>query len=214
MRGRFITFEGVEGCGKTTQLKRAQQYLEQRGCTVLATREPGGSRLGEAIRAILLDPNHPNMAASAELLLYAAARAQHVSEIIRPAIAAGRFVLCDRYADSTTAYQGAGRRLAPEDLAVLHGIATGGLQPDLTILLDLPVEIGLERAHLRGHYDRIEQEALDFHARVRQGFLAIAEREPGRVRVVDAVPDQETVAAEVRRHLDSLFGASREGEEP
>lgn len=205
MSGLFITFEGVEGCGKSTQLQQLQAHLEEAGYTVVATREPGGTPIAEAIREILLDPANTAMGSTAELLLYEAARAQHVHEKIAPALEAGHIVLCDRFADSTTAYQGAGRGIAPEVLHALHTTATEGLWPDLTLLLDLDVNIGLERARHRGRKDRLEREAVAFHQRVRDGFLALAAAEPERIAIIDGnAPVEEVHAAIVRRVQASL----------
>jgi dTMP kinase len=194
MKGLFITLEGVEGCGKTTQIARLAEYFRAQGREVLCTREPGGTPVAEKIRALLLDPAHKEMSATAELLLYEAARAQHVDELIRPALEAGRVVISDRFADSTTAYQGAGRGLSSDAVTPLHALATGGLWPDLTVVLDLPAEDGLRRAGRARPSDRLEQEPLDFHERVRAEFLEIARREPGRVKVVDASRTPEEVA--------------------
>ncbi len=207
MRGLFITFEGVEGCGKSTQIARLRDHLESRGLPVVVTREPGGAAISEAIRAILLDPAHTEMAPMTELLLYAAARAQHVAERIRPALDNGEIVLCDRFADSTTAYQGAARHLDGSFLRTLHEAATGGLWPDLTILIDVPVEIGLERAARARRSDRIEQESLAFHERVRQGFLDLAAREPERVRIVDGTAAPDEVGRAIGALVDGLTGA-------
>ena len=201
MRGAFITLEGVEGCGKTTQMQLLREHLEQDGHKTLLTREPGGADISESIRSILLDPANTALAPVTELLLYEAARAQHVAELIKPNLEAGTIVVCDRFADSTTAYQGAGRALSLETVVSLHEIATGGLWPNLTIVLDLPVETGLKRAGAVGEHDRIEQEPLEFHQRVREGFLAIARKEPGRVKVVDADQDPAAVAKEIYSHV-------------
>lgn len=204
MSGLFITIEGVEGAGKTTQLKRLHRYLDELGYSVIVTREPGGTPVSEAVRLLLLDPSHTGMAPVTELLLYEAARAQHVAELIRPALDAGKTVLCDRFADSTTAYQGAGRALAPDDILALHNLATGGLWPDLTLVLDLPVKTGLERARNRGRYDRLEQETLSFHERVRDGFHELARREPERIKVIDATGSVEEIAAVIRTQVGAL----------
>jgi len=196
-QGVFITFEGVEGCGKTTQIRRLQQRLENQGREVVATREPGGTPVSEAIRNILLDCAHDGMQPMTELLLYAAARSQHVAEVIAPALQAGKIVLCDRFADSTTAYQGAGRGVAPDDVALVHRLATRGVWPDLTIVLDVPAEVGLARANSCGGPDRIEQECIEFHRRVREGFLDLARQAPERIRVVDGTGSADEVAAKV-----------------
>ena len=203
-RGLLITFEGGEGCGKSTQLELLRTYLESKGYEVLATREPGGTPAAEAIRAILLDPANDALSPVTELLLYEAARAQHVAERIGPALEAGKIVLSDRFYDSTTAYQGAGRGLPLDNLSGLHAIATKGLEPDLTIVIDVPAALGLARA-TQGGSDRIEREKIDFHERVRAGFLRIAREEPGRVRVVDGAKSLDEVAAAVRENVDALL---------
>lgn len=208
MNGFLITFEGVEGCGKSTQIALLARHIEARGRSVLVTREPGGVPIAETIRSILLDPENEALCPVAELLLYAAARAQHVAERIQPAIAAGTIVLSDRFADSTSAYQGDGRGIDPESIAALHRIAAQGIDPALTIVLDVPAAEGLRRATHGGARDRIEREALAFHERVREGFLRIAEREPARVRVVDGLQSIEAVAAEVRALVDAMMEAT------
>ncbi|HPO12935.1 MAG TPA: dTMP kinase [Candidatus Hydrogenedentes bacterium] len=205
MSGRFITFEGVEGCGKSTQIELLKTHLESKGHRVLVTREPGGVPIAEAIRSVLLDTRHTAMSPIAELLLYEAARAQIVEEIIRPALEKGCIVLCDRFADSTTAYQGAGRGLPMEEIERLHHLATQGVWPDLTFVLDLPVEQGLARARNRGRADRMEQQALEFHQRVRQGYLDIAAREPGRVKVIASDESIEAIATAIREQVDALI---------
>ena len=214
MAGTFITFEGVEGCGKSTQLELLAQHLKGSGRQVLTTREPGGTPIGERIRSILLDSAHSEMKPITELLLYAAARHQHVSEVIQKALESGAIVLCDRYADATTAYQGAARKVDPAVLNELHQIATGGLEPHLTILLDCPANVGLGRARARnakedieGTADRFEREELAFHERVREGYLAIARAWPQRVTVIDATSDAQTthrrIAQVVEKKLKS-----------
>ncbi|MCX5770219.1 MAG: dTMP kinase [Candidatus Hydrogenedentes bacterium] len=202
-KGFFITFEGVEGCGKSTQVRRLQERLVRLGRDVVVTREPGGTPVAEAIRSILLDCAHAGMRPMTELLLYAAARAQHVAEVIAPALDAGKTVLCDRFADSTTAYQGAGRGVEPETVAVAHRLATGGVWPDITIVLDVPVELGLARANASCGPDRIEQESIEFHRRVREGFLALARQDPRRVLVIDGTGSEDEVADEVASAIAS-----------
>lgn len=199
MKGRFITLEGVEGCGKSTQLALLRDWLESQNYPVVVTREPGGTPISEDIRRILLDPGNTVLCPVAELLLYEAARAQLVAEFIRPALAEGAVVLCDRFADSTTAYQGAGRSLDYDTVIQLHRVATQGVWPDLTIVLDMPPEEGLRRAADTGEPDRMEQEPLDFHNQVRREFQLIAEREPERVRLVDGLRGIEDVAEEIRQ---------------
>lgn len=203
MRGAFITFEGGEGCGKSTQIRLLARRLEGAGASVRMLREPGGTRIGESVRSILLDPDHEALDARAELLLYEAARAQLVAEVIEPALAAGEIVLCDRFFDSTTAYQGYGRGLPLDEIGALNAVATGGLRPDRTVLLDLGVEEGLARATAHGA-DRLEAEHASFHQRVRDGFLKIAAEQPERVLVVDASGQVEEVAERVLLALRGL----------
>jgi dTMP kinase len=186
--GLFVTLEGPDGSGKSTQRALLAKHLRAFGYAVVETREPGGSPAAERIRALLLDANLKGLRAGAELLLFEAARLQHVHDTIRPALGAGKVVLCDRFTDSTTAYQGAGRAVDPKAVAWLNRVATGGLKPDLTLLYDLGVAQGLKRAHgAKGAKDRMEQADRAFHARVRASFLAIAKREPRRVKRIDVL---------------------------
>jgi len=207
----FISFEGPEGGGKSTQARALAGFLRHAGYEVVLTREPGGTSIGDQIREVLHSTANTAMAPTAEMLLYAASRAQLVSEVIRPALAAGRVVLCDRYADSTMAYQGFGRGLDRAMLAALTGIATGGLVPDLTLLLDLDVERGLARRRDEGEeMNRLDLEALDFHRRVRTGYLTLAAAEPTRWVCINAGRPTEEVAADVRRAVAAkLPGVSR-----
>lgn len=205
MNGVFITFEGVEGCGKSTQIALLQDYLTSRGQAVLATREPGGPPISEKIRALLLDPGHAAMSPVAELLLYEAARAQLVDEWIRPALEEGRVVLCDRFADSTTAYQGAGRALGLDLVTQVHAIATRGIWPDLTLVLDVPAAEGLARAARARGQDRIEREPLPFHEAVRGEFHALAKREPERVKIIDGTRCVDEVAADIRSLVNRIL---------
>ncbi|GAB4144753.1 MAG: dTMP kinase [Candidatus Promineifilaceae bacterium] len=196
----FITFEGPEGGGKTTQISLLASFLQDRGHRVLSTREPGGTRIGDQIRACLHDVNNKEMVAQTELLLYSASRAQLVHEVIRPALAAGILVLCDRFYDSTLAYQGYGRGLDLAHLRQITGFATSGLKPDLTLLFDIDVESGLTRRTAGGEeMNRLDLEALAFHQRVRHGFHALAAAEPARWVVIDAGRDPQLVQADVRR---------------
>lgn len=225
--GRFITFEGIEGCGKSTQARRFVALLEARGLPVLATREPGGTPLADAMRAILLDPASVGLPAEAELLLLGAARAEHVRRRILPALEGSVHVVCDRFSDSTHAYQGGGRGLPSQLIDGIDIVARGSLVPDVTILLDLPAEQGLERARRRNAdaatatarsetrhetrpETRIDSEDLAFHRRVRSAFLRLAGQEPHRLWVVDAAGDVEDVASRVeiviRRVLPELLG--------
>ncbi|MCW8829778.1 MAG: dTMP kinase [Gammaproteobacteria bacterium] len=197
MRGRFITLEGSEGSGKSTNLDYIHEKLQQNGIDVILTREPGGTLLGEQIRELLLDHRQQAMASDTELLLMFAARAQHLNELILPALEQGKWVLCDRFTDATYAYQGAGRGIAEERIATLESWVQGELRPDLTLFLDLPVEQGLARAGERSTPDRFEREQFDFFERVRQGYLKQAEREPQRYRVVDASLPLEQVQAQL-----------------
>jgi dTMP kinase len=207
MSGLFITLEGVEGCGKSTQLGLLTDYLEGQGHAVEVTREPGGTPVAEAVRGILLDPDHLEMTPITELLLYEAARAQHVSQRIQPALAAGKVVVCDRFADSTTAYQGGGRELNWGMIQELHRIATSGVWPALTLIIDLDPKEGLRRAVGAGKGDRIEQASLAFHERVRAAFLKLAAEEPERVKVVDGSESIDDVAATIRSHVDEALAA-------
>jgi dTMP kinase len=195
VQGTFITFEGIEGSGKSTQAALLKAFLEEQGLDVLVTREPGGSPIGEQIRRILLDPGNHGMVPLAELLLYEASRCQHVEAVIRPALERGRTVICDRFFDASTAYQGYARGLGIKMVSDLNLVATGGRKPDLTIVLDLPVDTGLQR--LGRSLDRIEREAVEFHERVRQGYLQIAEDEPGRVKVVNAAGSVDDTFSDV-----------------
>jgi len=210
MNGKFITMEGIEGCGKSTQIVRLRHDLESRGFHVDVTREPGGTATGEAVRELLLDRGRTEIGSTGELLLYEAARAQHVDERIRPALEAGKIVLCDRFADSTTAYQGAGRAISEETVLALHQTATRGVWPDLTIVIDLPVEVGLARATQAQRPDRLESEPVEFHRRVRDGFLRIAQREPNRVKVVDGTQPIDEVYAAIWNHVAALLSDSME----
>jgi len=207
-RGVFITFEGGEGSGKSTQIRLLARRLEAAGMTVRVLREPGGTEPGEAIREILLDPHHAGLDPRAELLLYEAARAQLVADVIEPALEAGEVVLCDRFFDSSAAYQGYGRGLPVDEVAHLNKAATGGLLPDRTLVFDLDPAVGLSRATSHGA-DRLEGEDGAFHERVRAGFLAIAAAEPERVRVVDAGGSVEDVADKIEAVLADVPALSR-----
>ena len=212
MHGRFITFEGGEGAGKSTQIARAAEWLRERGVEVVLTREPGGTPRAERLRAILLERNDEPMPQSCELLLMFAARATHLENLVRPAVARGAWVLCDRFTDATYAYQGGGRGLPESQIDALAGIVHPDLWPDLTLLLDLPVAAGLARAADRNGADgpdRFESEQQQFFERVRSAYLDRARREPGRFRVVDASGTVDAVTAGIRAALQPLLEASR-----
>jgi dTMP kinase len=216
-RGRFITFEGLDGCGKSTQLAKLATVLRAQGLPVVVTREPGGTPTGEKVRHLLLDTNTSSLAPLAELALMFAARAQHIGEVIQPALAEGRVVLCDRFTDSTEAYQGGGRKLGSEAVLALHRILCGNMRPELTILMDSDVAMSVDRARRRNKTqagknsraksdeNRFEQESCAFFGRVRNAYLAIAAREPERMVVVDArgTPDEthRQIVQVVRRKL-------------
>ena len=185
-RGKFITLEGIEGVGKSTQLEHVADLIRAAGNSVICTREPGGTPLAEDIRDLLLTPSDEQVPPSGELLLMFAARAVHLENLIRPALLRGDWVVCDRFTDATYAYQGFGRGMARAEIGMLERLVQGELRPDLTILLDTPVEVGLARARKRGEPDRFESEKAQFFERVRCGYLEIAAAEPDRVRVVDA----------------------------
>ena len=185
-RGLFITVEGGEGVGKSTNMSFLETHLCERGIDLVVTREPGGTALGEDVRELLLRPRPEPVTASAELLLMFAARAQHIHQVIEPALAAGRWVLCDRFTDATYAYQGGGRQLPVELIRELEQLVQGALRPDYTLLLDAPVSVGLSRAGDRGQLDRFEQEELEFFERVRATYLQLARESSGRYRIVDA----------------------------
>jgi dTMP kinase len=199
--------EGGEGAGKSTMMARMADWLQTRGHRVVTTREPGGTALAEAIRAILLDDKNKALCSKAELLLMFASRAQHLDELIRPALDRGDTVLCDRFTDATWAYQGGGRQLPAGLIASLEQMVHGDLQPDLTFLLDLPVEVGLERASRRGAADRFEQETLLFFERVRQAYLDRAAVHSGRFAVIDAALEPERVWSQIEAVLERRLGA-------
>lgn len=209
----FIVFEGTEGSGKSTQAALLADALRRDGAAVVSTREPGGTAIGEQIRAILLDPGNCAILAETEALLYAAARAQHVREVVRPSLEAGSVVVSDRFLDSSLAYQGAGRGLSRERLLAIQELATGGLRPDLRVLLDLPVGLGLERRMATAEVNRLDAEDRLFHERVRRAFLEMAAADPGGWAVIDGSGDKgdvaRSVAAEVRARLQSRLTRRR-----
>ena len=206
-RGLFLTLEGAEGVGKSTNIEFITEYLEQRGIEYVLTREPGGTQLAEKIREVLLAVHEEPMSELTELLLVFAARAQHLDRIIEPALASGKWVVCDRFADATFAYQGAGRGLSVETIGQLQSLVQGELRPDLTLILDLDPEIGMERAINRGKLDRFELEQQSFFRSVRQGYLDIAEAEPERCVLIDASKPLEDVKLDLLAALEQ--GLSR-----
>ena len=208
----FISFEGIEGSGKTTQIESVCDHLRQKGHGVVVTREPGGSNIGRQIRSILLDSKNKGLNPLSELLLYMADRAQHLDEIVKPGLSSGKVILCDRYYDATLAYQGYARGLDIDLITQLHDLAFAGYKPELTLLLDLAPKTGLERAWQQiengqrtGTETRFEEEALSFHGRVREGYLALARLEPQRFKIIDASEPQERVKQEILAVLDSVI---------
>lgn len=209
----LITFEGIEGTGKTTQIKKLKDALETQGHSVVLTREPGGTPIGDQIRQIVLDSQNSAIVPECELLLYAAQRAQHVQGLILPALAKGSIVLCDRFTDATTAYQGHGRGFPKELIAQLNQLTAAGANPDLTFLLDCEPEAGLKRANTRieqttsgPREDRFERLAIDFHRKVRQGYLEIAQKEPQRVILLDATADVESLHQQILQRVLERLG--------
>jgi dTMP kinase len=206
-RGRFITLEGGEASGKSTNLKAIATWLTERDIPHIITHEPGGTPLAEAIRKLLLSPRTEQVAPDTELLLMFASRAQHLAEVIRPALAANQWVICSRFTDSSYAYQGAGRGLSKQKIADLEAWVHKDVQPDLTFLLDLPVDIALERAHKRKSLDRIETETITFFERVRQGFLERAKADPKRFCVLDAGRKLAYVQADIFKKIAEMYAA-------
>jgi dTMP kinase len=208
----FITFEGIEGCGKSTQINLLAAQLQQQGRQVLLTREPGGCPIADQIRGLLLDADNHAMVPMTELMLYAAARSQHLAEVVQPSLAAGTLVLCDRFSDATRAYQAFGRGIDRQIMESLNDLACNGLTPDLTLLLDCPVEVGLARARQRiagsngPKEERFELESLHFHQRVRNGYLQLAAEEPDRFAVINAAAPQDQVATTILQAVQSRLG--------
>lgn len=205
-KGFFISLEGGEGAGKSTQNKRIVRWLAQQGKDVLETREPGGTVVSEQIRKLLLDTRNAGLNATAELLMMFAARSQLVEEVILPALANGQVVVCDRFADASYAYQGGGRQLGGETVEVVEKLVLKGLQPDLTLLFDVPVEQGMKRVASRGEADRFEVESLRFFERVRKAYLERAAAQPGRFRIIDASQNEDVVWQQVKAALQEAPG--------
>lgn len=208
MSGRLISFEGGEGAGKSTQVQRVCQWLEADGHAVLVTRQPGGTGYGQRIRQLILAPNsEESLSAKAELFLYLADRAHHVDTVIQPALAAGKIVLCDRYTDSTLAYQGYGRGLDLNELKTLNHLATTGLEPDLTLWLDIAPALGRERILGRQSLDRLEAESLAFHERVRAGYTSLAQEQPKRWRQLNANQSEDQIFENIQALLSQHFAS-------
>lgn len=210
MRGKFITIEGTEGVGKTTNIEFIKAWLETRSLPFVCTREPGGTPLAEQIRELLLAPREEIVSSTAELLLMFAGRAQHLHQVIEPVLSEGAWILCDRFTDATYAYQGAGRNMRSDLIAELEMLVQGSLRPDLTLILDIPVELGLKRASERSEPDRFEQEQLEFFERVRQGYLAIAAADPNRCVVIDAALPLDAVQRQISIALEAFWFSSEE----
>ena len=204
MVGKFITLEGGEGVGKTTNLRYIQERIEAAGIELVVTREPGGTEFAEKIRELLLTPSDEMVCEMSELLLVFAARAQHLEQLIKPALAAGKWVLCDRFIDATHAYQGGGRQMNQQIINSLESMVLGSLQSDLTLLLDLPVEVGMARARARAALDRFEQEKVEFFERVRARYLERAATSHGRIQVIDAAPALPEVQAQIAAALKQM----------
>ena len=205
MRGIFISVEGPDGAGKTTQIERLKEYLAGKGYEVLITREPGGTVISEAVRELLLDPKHKEMKPETELLLYAAARAQLVGEVIGPAIEAGKAVISDRFVDSSVVYQGIARELGVETVYEVNRPAIGEYMPDVTFLLDLPAEVGIARKKDQAELDRMEQESLDFHRKVAEGYRTLAKRDPERIKTIDATLPVDTIYDMIKDKVQALL---------
>jgi dTMP kinase len=212
----FITFEGIEGSGKTTQIRRLKRYLTQKGIPCKVTREPGGCPIGEKIRKILLNPDHREMVPLSELFLYEASRAQHVKEVIEPHLAKGAVVLCDRFSDASIAYQGYGRKLGLALVKRLNRLSSQRIKPHVTFLLDCPSDLGLKRAVQRNQVqkkereERFEREKIQFHYRVRRGYLSLAKKEPRRVKVIDTRQGEDKTFEKIRQIIDKLIRSRKE----
>ena len=212
MRGKFITIEGTEGVGKTTNIQFIQDWLLAKNLTFVATREPGGTPLAEQIRELLLVPRDELVCNTAELLLMFAGRAQHINQVIEPNLNQGAWVLCDRFTDATYAYQGAGRNMSDRLIAELETIVQGSLRPDLTLILDIPVELGLKRASDRSEPDRFEQEKMAFFQAVRNGYLSIAQQDPQRCVVIDASQSLDAVQESIQSALDAFWSTAQDAQ--
>ena len=204
MQGKFITIEGIEGVGKSTNIDFIASYLKSHNINLITTREPGGTELAEKIREILLNPQKEDVPEIAELLLFFAARSFHLNNVIKPALAEGKYVVCDRFTDATVAYQGSGRGFNIDRINLIANWVHKNLKPDVTILLDAPAELGMERAKKRGSKDRMESEQMSFYRRVRKGYLNLAKNEPERFAIIDATQPLAKVQKEIKKHLENL----------
>ncbi len=204
-KGLFITFEGTDGSGKTTQIKLLEAYMMKKGYEVVLSREPGGTRVSEIIRDFILDPRNKEIVPLTEMILYAASRAQHVAEIIEPAIESGKIVICDRYVDSSYAYQGGGRGVDLKSIADVNRIAIHGTVPDITFFLDIDPEISIKRRINSTGADRIEQEKLDFHRRVYDGYKKLSILYPDRIKTIDAMKSIDEISLQINCFIDELF---------
>jgi dTMP kinase len=211
MRGRFITIEGTEGVGKTTNIEYIKQWLDDHAISYVSTREPGGTPLAEEVRQLLLANREEKVCSKAELLMMFAGRAQHIDQVIEPQLAKGNWVLCDRFTDATYAYQGAGREMGYELIKSLETMVQGAMRPDLTLVLDVPVELGLERAGERSEPDRFEREKTDFFNRVRQAYLSMATNNPQRYKIIDASQNLEHVQLQIQATLTSFLQKDHKG---
>lgn len=211
MRGKFLTIEGTEGVGKTTNIEFIKQWLDGNQISFVSTREPGGTPLAEEIREVLLCNRDEKVCSKAELLMMFAGRAQHIDQVIEPHLARGNWVLCDRFTDATYAYQGAGREMGSELIAQLETVVQGSMRPDLTLILDVPVELGLERAGKRSEPDRFELEKNDFFNRVRQAYLRMAENNPQRYKIIDASLSLDDVQQQIADNLSRFLQDNQNG---
>ncbi|MDA7825720.1 dTMP kinase [Porticoccaceae bacterium] len=211
MRGRFITIEGTEGVGKTTNIEYIKQWLDDHAISYVSTREPGGTPLAEEVRQLLLANREEKVCSKAELLMMFAGRAQHIDQVIEPQLAKGNWVLCDRFTDATYAYQGAGREMGDELIKSLETMVQGAMRPDLTLVLDVPVELGLERAGKRSEPDRFEREKTDFFNRVRSAYLSMATNNPQRYKIIDASQNLEHVQLQIQATLTSFLQKDHKG---
>jgi dTMP kinase len=204
-KGLFITFEGTDGSGKTTQIKLLEEYMNKKGYEVVLSREPGGTRVSELIRDLILDPINMEIVPLTEMILYAASRAQHVAQVIKPAIDAGKIVICDRFVDSSYAYQGSGRGVDLKIVADVNRVAIDGMIPDMTFFLDIDPEIAIKRRINSTGADRIEQEKMDFHKRVYEGYKKMALLYPDRIKTIDANKSIEEIYSQINEYLTELF---------